>query len=173
MATAQMGRLLGTALEFLGVHEVEGEAIAMLVDNLQHFTRHALRVALSTRQRQAGGGGSPHGGASGSPRGHGRESCLSMPELLAALRSDPVCVGLMEHAWMALPPPKEKGGGGGGGAMEEAKPSLEHLYAQAGLDPEDLPFRDFERRERVCEVDAVLVEDVIILHGHAHQRRVR
>ena len=43
----QIGKLVLMALDLMGVHEVEPPAFAVLLEQLQAFTRHALRVAAS------------------------------------------------------------------------------------------------------------------------------
>ena len=104
----QIGKLVLMALDLLGVHEVEPQALAVVLEQLQAFTRHALRVAASRTDAPAVGPARGKGGKR-SPHVTGGAAPFKMAELLAALRFDAVSVGLIENAWTALPPLPPKG----------------------------------------------------------------
>ena len=101
----QIGKLVLMALDLLGVHEVEAPALAVVLEQLQAFTRHALRVAASRTDAPAVGPARGKGGK----RSQAGAAPFKMAELLTALRFDAVSVGLIENAWAALPPLPPKG----------------------------------------------------------------
>ena len=101
----QIGKLVLMALDLLGVHEVEAPALAVVLEQLQAFTRHALRVAASRTDAPAVGPARGKGGK----RSQAGAAPFRMAELLTALRFDAVSVGLIENAWTALPPLPPKG----------------------------------------------------------------
>ena len=142
LGTGMVGRLVLRQLDFLGVHDVTADALALLLEMLSDFVQHALRDARERRTKLAAGGRSAAAAAA--------KLSLRIPELLPAVRTDGVCVGLVEGAWSALPPPDRKKGAKASASDPDDDPqSLERLHALGGVSAEQLPFRDFERKELV------------------------
>ena len=93
------------ALDLLGVHEIEPPALVVVLEQLQAFTKHALRVAAArTDGRTDAPAVGPTRGKGGkrAPAAGGGVVPFRMFELLAALRYDAVSVGLIERLALGL-----------------------------------------------------------------------